>query len=98
IRSDGSLAAAADFHRDLGSVGSTHATDAPSGSLAISGHDAPHAHMIAADPQNRFVVATDLGQDRIYTYRFERETGKLTTPSNAPFTSVPTGDGPRHFV
>src|SRR6185312_4572417 len=98
IRTDGSLAAAADFHRDLGSVGSTHATDAPPGSLAISGHDAPHAHMIAADPQNRFVVATDLGQDRIYTYRFDRETGKLTAPSNAPFTSVPTGDGPRHFA
>ncbi len=98
IRTDGSLATAVDFHRDLGSVGSTHATDAPSGSLAISGHDAPHAHMIAADPQNRFVLATDLGQDRIYTYRFERATGKLTSPSGAPFTSLPTGDGPRHFV
>ena len=98
IRPDGSLATAVDFHRDVGSVGSTHATHAPSGSLAISGHDAPHAHMIAADPQNRFVIATDLGQDRIYTYRFEQATGKLTAPSGAPFTSLPNGDGPRHFV
>lgn len=98
IRTDGSLATAVDFHRDLDSVGSTHATSAPSGSFAISGHDTPHAHMIAADPQSRFVLATDLGQDRIYTYRFERATGKLTAPSGAPFTSLPTGDGPRHFV
>lgn len=97
IRTDGSLATAVDFHRDLGYVGSTHATDAPSGSLAISGHDTPHAHMIAADPQNRFVLATDLGQDRIYTYRFDRATGKLTAPSGVPFATLPTGDGPRHF-
>ena len=98
IMANGSLGSAVDFHRDLGSVGNTHATDAPRGSFAISGHDAPHAHMIACDPQNRFVLATDLGQDRIYTYRFDRATGKLTAPPEAPFTSLPTGDGPRHFA
>ena len=97
ILDDGSLGAAVDVHRDLGSVGSQHATDAPPGSLAISGHDAPHAHMIAADPQNRFVLATDLGQDRIYTYRFNSATGKLN-PAGSPFTALPTGDGPRHFA
>jgi 6-phosphogluconolactonase len=98
IHPDGSLGFAVDVHRDQGSVGSTHATDAPPGSLAISGHDTPHAHMIAADPHNRFVLATDLGQDRVYTYRFDRATGKLTAPPGAPFTSLPTGDGPRHFA
>lgn len=98
IRPDGSLGTAVDVHRDSGSVGSKHATDAPAGSLAISGHDAPHAHMIAADPQNRFVLASDLGQDRIYTYRFDHSTGKFTAPPRAPYTSLPTGDGPRHFA
>lgn len=98
IRGDGSLGSAVDVHRDLGSVGSKRATDAPPGSLAISGHDTPHAHMIAADPRNRFVLATDLGQDRIYTYRFDSETGKLSASPGAPFTSLPTGDGPRHFA
>lgn len=98
ILADGSLGSAVDVHRDVGSVGSTHATDAPPGSLAISGHDTPHAHMIAADPRNRFVLATDLGQDRIYTYRFDSATGKLTAAPGAPFTSLPTGDGPRHFA
>ncbi|HEV2133237.1 MAG TPA: lactonase family protein [Terracidiphilus sp.] len=98
VHADGSLGSAVDFHRDLGSVGSKHATDAPPGSVAISGHDTPHAHMIAADPQNRFVLATDLGQDRIYTYSFDHATGKLTAPQHAPFTSLPTGDGPRHFA
>lgn len=98
ILADGSLGDAADVHRDTGSLGATHATDAPAGSFAISGHDAPHAHMIAADPENRFVLSTDLGQDRIYVYRFDAYSGKLTPASHAPFTSLPSGDGPRHFA
>jgi 6-phosphogluconolactonase len=94
----GRLAAAVDVHRDSGSVGARSATNAPPGSFAISGHDAPHAHMIAADPGNRFVLAVDLGQDRIYVYRFDANGGKLTLSEGTPFVSFPTGDGPRHFV
>ena len=96
VLSNGTLGAVADLRHDQGSVGSMHATDAPPGSFAISGHDAPHVHMALPDPHNRFVVATDLGQDRIYVYRFDRETGKLT--ENAAETSLPGGDGPRHFA
>lgn len=97
LLADGSLGAAVDVHQDTGAIGSAHATDAPPGSFAISGHDAPHAHMIAPDPQNRFVLATDLGQDRIYSYRFDHVTGKLSAATQ-PFTVLPSGDGPRHFA
>lgn len=98
IEEGGRLGAAVDVHRDIGSVGARSATDAPPGSFAISGHDAPHAHMIAPDPANRFVLSVDLGQDRIYVYRFDRNTGRLTPSETAPFISFPSGDGPRHFV
>lgn len=98
IGSDGKLSAAVDVHRDLGSLGAKAATNAPPGSFAISGHDAPHAHMIAADPGNRFVLAVDLGQDRVYVYRFDANSGKLTPSETAPFVPFPSGDGPRHFV
>ena len=98
ILDDGRLGAAVDVHRDNGSLGGKQATHASPGSFAISGHDAPHAHMIQADPQNKFVLATDLGQDRIYVYRFDSETGKLSPSSSAPFVSLPSGDGPRHFA
>jgi 6-phosphogluconolactonase len=94
----GRLGVAVDVHRDLGSVGAKSATDAPAGSFAISGHDGPHAHMIAVDPGNRFVLAVDLGQDRIYVYRFDRNSGRLAPLEAAPFASFPSGDGPRHFV
>ncbi|MFZ0746162.1 MAG: lactonase family protein [Terracidiphilus sp.] len=98
ILEGGKLGSAVDTHRDTGSIGAKKATDAPRGSFAISGHDAPHAHMIAADPQNRFVLATDLGQDRIYVYRFDAASGKLTPADAAPFDSLPSGNGPRHFA
>lgn len=97
IHPDGSLGAATDVHHDYGNVGSIHATHACPGSYAISGHDAPHAHMILPDPSNRFVLQTDLGQDRLYIYRFDAATGKLT-PAATPFEQLPTGDGPRHFA
>ncbi|HEY5256155.1 MAG TPA: lactonase family protein [Acidobacteriaceae bacterium] len=93
----GSLGAPTFTHRDEGNVGSQKATSAPPGSFAISGHDKPHAHMIAADPGNRFVLQTDLGQDRLYVYKFAKDTGKLA-PAATPFASLPTGDGPRHFA
>ncbi|MGA2535007.1 MAG: lactonase family protein [Terracidiphilus sp.] len=94
----GRLGDAVDIHRDSDNLGASVAADAPTGSYAISGHDAPHAHMIAPDRQGRFVLATDLGQDRIYTYRFDRRTGKLNSPDGAPFTGLPSGNGPRHFA
>jgi 6-phosphogluconolactonase (cycloisomerase 2 family) len=96
IGADGKLGDAVDVHQDSGSVGALRAATAPRGSFANSGHDKPHAHMIAADPGNRFVLHTDLGQDRIYIYRLDAATGKLT-PNGEP-VSLPSGDGPRHFV
>ena len=98
IREDGALGAATDVHRDSEHLGRAQAVDAPTGSYAVSGHDAPHAHMIAPDPEGKFVLATDLGQDRIYTYRFDHGTGKLGPADRATFASLPSGDGPRHFV
>jgi 6-phosphogluconolactonase (cycloisomerase 2 family) len=97
ILPNGSLGPAVDFHQDKGFLGSIHATNGPPGSFAISGHDAPHAHMIHPDPKNRFVLQTDLGQDRIYIYKFDAGSGKLTA-ANTPFVSFPSGDGPRHFA
>jgi 6-phosphogluconolactonase len=97
IRNDGSLANASFVQTDTGSVGPTQATNAPPGSFAISGHDAPHAHMIQSDPAGKFVFGADLGQDRIYSWSLNRTTGMLSANTPA-FVSIPAGDGPRHFA
>ncbi len=97
IQASGELLSACDVVHHEGIVGPQHAHSAPPGSFAISGHDKPHAHMIEADPAGRFVLASDLGLDRIMIYKFDRERGKLT-PNDPAFLALPPGDGPRHFA
>ncbi len=96
IQEDGSLGDATDVKNDAGKIGPTTATNAPEGSFAFSGHDHTHAHMIQADPSGRFVLHVDLGLDKIFIWKFDEKTGKLT--ANDPSSiSLPPGDGPRHF-
>lgn len=97
VNEDGSVGTAVDVKTDVGDVGPTKATNAPPGSFAISGHDAPHVHCAIPDPNNKFVLQTDLGQDRIYVYILNPVSGKLT-PAETPFVSLPPGDGPRHLA
>ena len=56
-----------------------------------------HAHMIQFDPGGRFVLASDLGLDRVYIYRLDSESGRLMAHSPAWATLTP-GSGPRHFI
>jgi 6-phosphogluconolactonase (cycloisomerase 2 family) len=97
IRANGELGPATDVKADAGTVGPTHATNAAPGSFAMSGHDRPHAHMIHADPAGRFVLASDLGLDQIFVWKFDVQNGTLTA-NDPPFVSLPPGDGPRHFA
>lgn len=97
IRQKGELGAATDVIHDAGAIGPAQSASAPAGSFAISGHDKPHAHMIQADPAGKFVMASDLGLDRIFVYKFDTETGKLISCDPAS-VSLPPGDGPRHFT
>jgi 6-phosphogluconolactonase (cycloisomerase 2 family) len=93
---DGRLGSATDIKTDAGKIGPTRATNAPEGSFAFSGHDRTHAHMIKADPSGRFVLHVDLGLDKIFVWKFDEQTGRLT-PNESPAVSLPAGDGPRHF-
>lgn len=96
VVSGGGLAQASDVKHDAGPVGPARAASAPPGSFAISGHDKAHAHMIQADPSGRFVLAADLGLDRILIWKFDSSRGTLS-PNDPPFVALPAGDGPRHF-
>ena len=97
IPPNGELGPATDVKHDEGQVGPANATSAPAGSFAISGYDHPHAHMIQADPSGRFVLASDLGLDQIFIWRFDLEKGKLA-PHQPASVALPPGDGPRHFT
>jgi 6-phosphogluconolactonase len=59
--------------------------------------EAPHAHSINLDAQNRFAFVADLGLDKVMIYRFDVEKGSLTANDPA-FAAVAAGSGPRHFA
>jgi len=96
IQPDGRLSDATDVKNDAGKIGPARAANAPPGSLAFSGHDRTHAHMIQADPSGRFVMHVDLGLDQILVWKFDEQKGLLTA-AETPVISLPPGDGPRHF-
>jgi 6-phosphogluconolactonase len=97
IKTDGSLGDAADVQAiPTSPLGPHQAQDGPPFSFADSGHDAPHAHMAQTDPAGNFLLLSDLGTDRIYIYKLDKTTGKLT-PAAQPFMQANPGAGPRHF-
>ncbi|MCL6299630.1 lactonase family protein [Streptomyces kronopolitis] len=59
------------------------------------GQDGPHAHQILSSPDGRFVLAVDLGNDTVYTYRLDEPAGRLIPVSTA---ALRPGAGPRHLT
>jgi len=58
---------------------------------------APHAHCILTDPSNRFVLAADLGADRVFVYRLDLD-GKSLRPVEGGDLRLRPGAGPRHIA
>ncbi|MDP9177329.1 MAG: lactonase family protein [Gemmatimonadota bacterium] len=85
IQADGTLAPATDVERHKG-TGPNAARQ-----------EAAHAHCIITDPSNRFVLAADLGVDRVFVYRLDLERKSLRHVEGGDAIMRP-GAGPRHIV
>lgn len=57
----------------------------------------PHAHGVVVDPSGRYVLAADLGADRVFVYGFDPATRQLV-PAAQPFGTAEPGSGPRHLT
>jgi len=55
----------------------------------------PHAHMVELDPSHRFVLAVDLGLDRVLIYQFDAKSG---LGAKAGEGVLAPGSGPRHIA
>ena len=85
VKEDGSLGELTSFIQDVGqSIDPSIQTEA-------------HTHWVGVSPDNRFVVVSDLGLDRVFSFHFDQNTGKLS-PLDAPYATVYPGGGPRHFA
>ncbi|WP_211443969.1 lactonase family protein [Collimonas humicola] len=98
IGGDGSLQPASSVQQSSGTPGAPKPEAAVIGSFAASDHNGPHAHMIASDPSGQFAFSTDLGLDRIYQWRFDQASGRLSPNAPAFIKASSAGAGPRHFV
>jgi 6-phosphogluconolactonase len=85
IQSDGSLGEATDTVQFAGSGPNPDR------------QEGPHAHMVLPSPDGSFILAVDLGTDRLMAFRFDRERGMLS-PADPPWTQLPPGAGPRHLA
>jgi 6-phosphogluconolactonase len=81
---DGRLGEAAGFDQHHGS------------SVNPARQKGPHAHSVLFSPDNRYLLSTDLGLDKIFVYRFDAAAGTIS-PGPEP-VSVAAGSGPRHMV
>ncbi|MGE5601423.1 MAG: lactonase family protein [Nitrososphaerales archaeon] len=59
--------------------------------------DAPHAHSIIPDRNNRFAFAADLGADRIYQYTLDPVARRIGSEPVHAYDVFP-GTGPRHLT
>jgi len=86
VNDDGSLGQQTAFVQHLGH-----------GSPDVPVQSGPHPHTIVVSPDNRYVIVSDLGVDKVFIYRFDANTGMLS-PLDPPFTAVEPGRGPRRFL
>lgn len=71
--------------------------------VALQGQPGPHRieqtsshpHQVIFDPAGRFVMIPDKGLDRIFVFRFDPATGRLTPTEQGSVAARP-GSGPRH--
>ena len=85
ISSDGRLAELTKFVQHKGS------------SILKPRQEAPHAHSINLDTNNKFAAVADLGMDEVLIYKFDASKSVLT-PNDPKSAKVKGGAGPRHFA
>jgi 6-phosphogluconolactonase len=80
-----------------GRVGPVSDVFAPTGAGPDARRQAgPHAHQASFDVRGTFALGADLGLDRLWSWRIDREAGKFVV-NGVPHIQVASGSGARHF-
>jgi len=65
----------------------------------VQRQEMPHPHCIMFSPDQKFVFVADLGNDRLYRYKFDlNDAAAPLKPTDPLYTTVPDNFGPRHLV
>ncbi|RRV05549.1 lactonase family protein [Pseudomonas sp. v388] len=57
-----------------------------------------HVHAALPTPDGKYLVAADLGADKLFVYRYEEDGAKPLQPAKVPTVQLPGGSGPRHLL
>lgn len=85
INTDGSLAPYSQLIRHSGK------------SINKERQDKSHVHASFFSPDYKYILAPDLGMDKVMLYRFNALSKKPLTPAKIPFIKTLPGNGPRHL-
>ena len=106
VDGSGRIALAANYHLGLAAAIPLNA-DGTMGAPRVVAHSGKgphpsrqtqsHVHSTYFTPDGRFAVVCDLGLDRIFTYKIDREAVALS-PGVPPFVASAPGAGPRHLA
>ncbi len=66
------------------------------GSVHPTRQTAPHAHAIYPDAEGVFAFAPDLGADKVFVYKVDRDSWQLLPQRELDWSATP-GSGPRHM-
>lgn len=68
------------------------------GSVDTSRQKTAHVHAVVLSPDEKYLLADDLGTDKVYEYVYQPYKKQPLTPAEQPTVSVKPGNGPRHLV
>jgi 6-phosphogluconolactonase len=82
-----------------GSIGaiSQHIQDSGSG-VNKDRQEGPHVHTAVLSPNEKYLLYTDLGTDKVNIMRYKASKTPPLTPADPAFVKVDDGNGPRHLV
>jgi 6-phosphogluconolactonase len=60
--------------------------------------EGPHVHIAMLSPDEKYLLYSDLGTDKLNVMRYHASHPQPLTPANPAYFTVPDGEGPRHIV
>ena len=86
LNKDGSIGALSQLVKDAGS------------SVVKDRQEGPHVHTAVLSPNEKYLLYTDLGTDKLNVMRYKASKNPPLTPADPAFANVTPGDGPRHLA
>ena len=86
LNKDGSIGALSQLVKDAGS------------SVVKDRQEGPHVHTAVLSPNEKYLLYTDLGTDKLNIMRYKASKNPPLTASTPAFVNAAAGNGPRHLV